>query len=70
MSVQLKPNGNLRAVWGLALSTSHCEPSPSAKDSDPELEPLNEIAVRKLVLEYEVCKNVRLAEAVRCWAQR
>jgi hypothetical protein len=70
MSLQLKPNGNLRAIWGLALATSQCEPPHAAKDADPELEQLNEIAVRKLAQEYEASKNSRLAQAVRSWAQR
>jgi hypothetical protein len=70
MSLQLKPNGNLRAVWGLALATSQCEPLPGAKDADPELEALNEISVRNLTQEYEAAKNSRFAEVVRSWAQR
>ena len=70
MSLQLKPTGNLRAIWGLALATSQSEPPLGAKDADADVDALNDIAVRKLIQEYDASKNPDLAKVVRGWAQR
>jgi hypothetical protein len=70
MSLQLKPDGNLRAAWGLALATSHLAAAPASKEQDANVEALNAIAVRTLGQQYGALKNTQLVQVVREWAGR
>ena len=70
MSLQLKPNRNLRAAWGLALATSHTAAAPAAREQGANAEALNAIAVRTLGEQYDALENPQLAQVVRAWAGR
>ena len=71
MSLQLKPMGNLRAAWGLALSSSNAAPplaGGKAVGDDGSADVLNGIAVRKLKEEYAAANNALLLKVVSDWA--
>jgi hypothetical protein len=70
MSLQLKPNGNLRAAWGLALATSHQQNAHASKDHDANVDALNAIAIRTLRQHYDAAQNTQLSQVVQGWASR
>jgi hypothetical protein len=70
MSLQLKPNGNLRAAWGLALATSHQQIAHANKEHDANMDALNAIAIRTLGQQYDAAQNTQLSQVVQGWASR
>ncbi len=70
MSLQLKPKGNLRAAWGLALATSQPAQAHTGKAAadDAGMDALNGIAISKLKQEYAAANNALVLKVVCDWA--